>query len=148
MKPPSQELSSFEALLYDGPPSIASAYLELTRLVPEHVGNGTTVRAFFKLDDYQLETLFTRSVTGGLEYQLPRGSVGVAASSPRLSIDEAALSVIFGWMEVLVPKAQAAGLDKRTGKIYGYGSLERWEPHTEATILENFRIGTFIWRRG
>jgi hypothetical protein len=87
--------------------------MELTRLEPEHVGNGTTLRAFFDLDDYQLETLFTRSITGGLEYQLPHGGVG-AVSSPRLSIDEVALSVIFDWMEFLLPKAQAAGLNKRT----------------------------------
>ena len=145
--PPSQQLSSFEDLLYDGPSSITPAHMELARIEPENVGNGTTLRAFFKLDDYQLEALFTRSITGGLEYQLPHGSVGVAASSPRLFIDHVALSVIFDWMESLVPKAQAAGLDKRTGKIFGYYSEERWEPHTKTTILENFRLGTFHWHR-
>ncbi len=146
-KPASQQLSSFEKLIYDGPSSITPAYMEIARIEPEHVGNGTTLRAFFKLDDYQLEALFTRSITGGLEYQLPHGSVGVAASSPRLSIDELALSIILDWMESLVPKAQAAGLDKRTGKIFGYHSVERWEPHTKATILDNFRRGTFKWNR-
>jgi hypothetical protein len=146
MKPPSQQLMSFEHLLYDGPSSITPAYMELARIEPEDIGAGTKVRAFFKLDDYQLEALFTRSITGGLEYQLPHRGQG-PISSPRPFIDEAALSVITNWMELLVPKAQAAGLDTRTGKIFGYHCVERWEPHTKATILQNFRLGSFNWRR-
>lgn len=145
-KPPSHQLTTFEHLIYDGPPSITPANMELARIEPEDVNHGPTLRAFFKLDDYQLEALFTRSITGGLEYQLPH-DFGGSGSFPRVSIDKVALSVIFDWMELLVPKAQAAGLDKRTGKTFGYFSVERWEPHSKASILKNFRLGTFSWRR-
>ena len=146
MKPPSHQLMTFAELSYDGPSSISPDYMAIARLEPENVGNGTSVRVFVKLDSFQLEAIFTRSITGGLEYQLPHGSRGFV-SSPIVSIDSAALAVLFEWMEFLVPKAQAAGLDKRTGEFHGYHSLERWEPHTNESILEKFMKGEFTWHK-
>lgn len=137
----------FQELEYDGPNEAwAPRHIAIDAVNPQVTPRSTMVTIRFGLDDYHAEFLFSRSITGSLEHQMPFVSRRLL-SQPAFDLDEKAWSIIFRWAEQIVPKAKPAGRDRDTGEIHGYDSPGRWEPHSTGSISVVFESGIFEWAR-